>query len=132
MLNRELTHLSEMSRSGNQVSEYISNTFLGKTLTGKPLLYLRFFSVNLCGLPGTSLCVFEMRLSHKKTNPLKIRTKDSLRGKKNSGNVAKKKSEKIAIKDRGYYKLGVFIWPLGNLLSTHLHTSLPKPLKGWR
>lgn len=30
MLNRELTHLSEMSRSGNQVSEYISNTFLGK------------------------------------------------------------------------------------------------------
>lgn len=32
MLNRELTHLSEMSRSGNQVSEYISNTFLGKAL----------------------------------------------------------------------------------------------------
>lgn len=30
MLNRELTHLSEMSRSGNQVSEFISNTFLGK------------------------------------------------------------------------------------------------------
>ncbi|XP_069631497.1 3',5'-cyclic-AMP phosphodiesterase 4D isoform X1 [Haliaeetus albicilla] len=30
MLNRELTHLSEMSRSGNQVSEYISNTFLDK------------------------------------------------------------------------------------------------------
>lgn len=29
MLNRELSHLSEMSRSGNQVSEYISNTFLG-------------------------------------------------------------------------------------------------------
>ncbi|XP_037584311.1 cAMP-specific 3',5'-cyclic phosphodiesterase 4A [Cebus imitator] len=29
MLNRELTHLSEMSRSGNQVSEYISTTFLG-------------------------------------------------------------------------------------------------------
>ncbi|XP_074990329.1 LOW QUALITY PROTEIN: 3',5'-cyclic-AMP phosphodiesterase 4A [Calonectris borealis] len=28
MLNRELTHLSEMSRSGNQVSEYISSTFL--------------------------------------------------------------------------------------------------------
>ncbi|KAI3375205.1 hypothetical protein L3Q82_021706 [Scortum barcoo] len=28
MLNRELSHLSEMSRSGNQVSEYISNTFL--------------------------------------------------------------------------------------------------------
>ncbi|XP_004595798.2 cAMP-specific 3',5'-cyclic phosphodiesterase 4A [Ochotona princeps] len=30
MLNRELTHLSEMSRSGNQVSEYISTTFLEK------------------------------------------------------------------------------------------------------
>uniref|UniRef100_A0A8C0GCC0 Phosphodiesterase n=1 Tax=Chelonoidis abingdonii TaxID=106734 RepID=A0A8C0GCC0_CHEAB len=30
MLTRELTHLSEMSRSGNQVSEYISNTFLDK------------------------------------------------------------------------------------------------------
>ncbi|KAM5187569.1 3',5'-cyclic-AMP phosphodiesterase 4C isoform 2-T2 [Callospermophilus lateralis] len=28
MLNRELTHLSESSRSGNQVSEYISRTFL--------------------------------------------------------------------------------------------------------
>ncbi|XP_055520238.1 cAMP-specific 3',5'-cyclic phosphodiesterase 4A isoform X3 [Leucoraja erinacea] len=28
MLNRELTHLSEMSRSGNQVSEYIASTFL--------------------------------------------------------------------------------------------------------
>lgn len=30
MLNRELTHLSETSRSGNQVSEYISQTFLGE------------------------------------------------------------------------------------------------------
>nr|XP_033810475.1 cAMP-specific 3',5'-cyclic phosphodiesterase 4C isoform X2 [Geotrypetes seraphini] len=30
MLNRELTHLSETSRSGNQVSEYIANTFLDK------------------------------------------------------------------------------------------------------
>ncbi|KAM9101293.1 cAMP-specific 3',5'-cyclic phosphodiesterase 4C isoform X2 [Sarcophilus harrisii] len=30
MLNRELTHLSETSRSGNQVSEYISQTFLDK------------------------------------------------------------------------------------------------------
>nr|XP_037848145.1 cAMP-specific 3',5'-cyclic phosphodiesterase 4C isoform X4 [Chlorocebus sabaeus] len=28
ILNRELTHLSETSRSGNQVSEYISRTFL--------------------------------------------------------------------------------------------------------
>ncbi|XP_072457760.1 3',5'-cyclic-AMP phosphodiesterase 4C isoform X2 [Notamacropus eugenii] len=30
MLNRELSHLSETSRSGNQVSEYISRTFLDK------------------------------------------------------------------------------------------------------
>ncbi|XP_059847391.1 cAMP-specific 3',5'-cyclic phosphodiesterase 4C-like isoform X4 [Hypanus sabinus] len=30
MLNRELTQLSEMSRSGNQISEFISNTFLDK------------------------------------------------------------------------------------------------------
>ncbi|CAN8175360.1 unnamed protein product [Coccothraustes coccothraustes] len=30
MLNRELSHLSEMSRSGNQVSEYIASTFLEK------------------------------------------------------------------------------------------------------
>uniref|UniRef100_A0A8C2JV98 Phosphodiesterase n=1 Tax=Cyprinus carpio TaxID=7962 RepID=A0A8C2JV98_CYPCA len=36
MLNRELTHLSEMSRSGNQVSEFISNTFLGEKVTQGP------------------------------------------------------------------------------------------------
>ncbi|XP_068607176.1 3',5'-cyclic-AMP phosphodiesterase 4C-like [Brachionichthys hirsutus] len=30
MLNRELSHLSETSRSGNQVSEYISSTFMDK------------------------------------------------------------------------------------------------------
>ncbi|KAK6301100.1 hypothetical protein J4Q44_G00291980 [Coregonus suidteri] len=30
MLNRELSHLSEMSRSGNQVSEYISSTFMDR------------------------------------------------------------------------------------------------------
>lgn len=37
MLNRELSHLSEMSRSGNQVSEYISTTFLGKADVPSPL-----------------------------------------------------------------------------------------------
>ncbi|XP_028909334.1 cAMP-specific 3',5'-cyclic phosphodiesterase 4A [Ornithorhynchus anatinus] len=31
MLNRELSHFSEMSQSGNQVSEYISSTFLDKS-----------------------------------------------------------------------------------------------------
>lgn len=51
MLNRELTHLSEMSRSGNQVSEYISNTFLGE-------LYctIRSMGVNPGCLHGPSGC----------------------------------------------------------------------------
>ncbi|KAK5613559.1 cAMP-specific 3',5'-cyclic phosphodiesterase 4B [Crenichthys baileyi] len=49
MLNRELSHLSEMSRSGNQVSEYISSTFLDKqneveipspTLKDKPMIHI--------------------------------------------------------------------------------------------
>ncbi|XP_076135837.1 3',5'-cyclic-AMP phosphodiesterase 4C-like [Alosa pseudoharengus] len=49
MLNRELSHLSEMSRSGNQVSEYISSTFLDQqneveipspTLKEKPMSYI--------------------------------------------------------------------------------------------
>ena len=30
MLNRELSHFAESSKSGNQISEYICNTFLGK------------------------------------------------------------------------------------------------------
>ena len=30
MLNKELSHLSESSRSGNMISEYICTTFLGK------------------------------------------------------------------------------------------------------
>ena len=30
MLNKELGHFSESSRSGNQISEYIFSTFLGK------------------------------------------------------------------------------------------------------
>ncbi|XP_066516399.1 3',5'-cyclic-AMP phosphodiesterase 4C-like isoform X2 [Hoplias malabaricus] len=49
MLNRELSHLSEMSRSGNQVSEYISSTFLDQqneveipspTLKEKPMSHI--------------------------------------------------------------------------------------------
>ncbi|KAJ0051157.1 hypothetical protein NL108_014617 [Boleophthalmus pectinirostris] len=49
LLNRELSHLSEMSRSGNQVSEYISSTFLDKqneveipspTLKDKPMSHI--------------------------------------------------------------------------------------------
>jgi len=30
MLNKELNHLSGLSKSGNQVSEYISSTYLGE------------------------------------------------------------------------------------------------------
>ena len=47
MLNKELNQLSGMSKSGNQVSEYISTTFLGK-LTLKlfyQALALSFMSV---------------------------------------------------------------------------------------
>lgn len=53
-----------------------------------------------------------MRLSHKKTNPFKIRTKDSLREKKIQEDVAKKKKKvnKTATKDLDYYKLSVFIY----------------------
>lgn len=49
MLNRELSHLSEMSRSGNQVSEYISTTFLGKTN-----LRTRLSVIRLQSLPATN------------------------------------------------------------------------------
>uniref|UniRef100_A0A8C7M7L2 Phosphodiesterase n=1 Tax=Oncorhynchus kisutch TaxID=8019 RepID=A0A8C7M7L2_ONCKI len=37
MLNRELTQLSETSRSGNQVSEFIANTFLDVEIMSGPL-----------------------------------------------------------------------------------------------
>lgn len=33
MLNKELSHFSESSKSGNQISEYICSTFLGKSKT---------------------------------------------------------------------------------------------------
>lgn len=32
MLNKELSHLSESSKSGNQISEYICSTFLGESM----------------------------------------------------------------------------------------------------
>jgi len=32
MLNKELSHFSESSKSGNQISEYICSTFLGEYL----------------------------------------------------------------------------------------------------
>jgi len=30
MLNKELSHFAESGKAGNQVSEYIANTFLGQ------------------------------------------------------------------------------------------------------
>ena len=42
MLNRELTQLSETSRSGNQVSEFISSTFLGRSSLSPSSLLLLF------------------------------------------------------------------------------------------
>lgn len=35
MLNKELSHLSESSKSGNQISEYICSTFLGELHAGR-------------------------------------------------------------------------------------------------
>ncbi|XP_062304935.1 cAMP-specific 3',5'-cyclic phosphodiesterase 4D-like [Osmerus eperlanus] len=61
MLNRELSHLSETSRSGNQVSEYISSTFLDKQhevdLTPSPLKeqpMSLILGVRKLGLPHSS------------------------------------------------------------------------------
>ena len=39
MLNKELSHFSE-SKSGNQISEYICSTFLGKLETVTPESHL--------------------------------------------------------------------------------------------
>ena len=48
MLNKELSHFSE-SKSGNQISEYICSTFLGKIE---------------CQLPSTTSCFVHYRVSH--------------------------------------------------------------------
>ena len=40
MLNKELSHLSESSRSGNMISEYICTTFLGKLFEAISILYI--------------------------------------------------------------------------------------------
>ncbi len=42
MLNKELSHFSESSRSGNQISEYICSTFLGILSFLFPSLALSF------------------------------------------------------------------------------------------
>jgi hypothetical protein len=40
MLNKELSHFSESSKSGNQISEYICSTFLGKYLYATYFFFL--------------------------------------------------------------------------------------------
>lgn len=39
MLNKELSHFSESSKSGNQISEYICSTFLGKNNRLSPIWF---------------------------------------------------------------------------------------------
>lgn len=49
MLNKELSHFSESSRSGNQISEYICSTFLGKSsrpVSATFFCFLFFYSLN--------------------------------------------------------------------------------------
>eukprot|EP00063_Salmo_salar_P010745 XP_013985580.1 PREDICTED: cAMP-specific 3',5'-cyclic phosphodiesterase 4B-like [Salmo salar] len=59
MLNRELSHLSEMSRSGNQVSEYISSTFMDQPneveLPSPSLKEKSMYQPNEVELPSPSL-----------------------------------------------------------------------------
>lgn len=39
LLNRELSHFAESSKAGNQVSEYITSTFLGRSDVLVKVLY---------------------------------------------------------------------------------------------
>jgi len=43
MLSRELSQLSEMSECGNEISEYICSTFLGKLHTTDIVRFVEFF-----------------------------------------------------------------------------------------
>lgn len=56
MLNRELSHLSEMSRSGNQVSEYISSTFMGER--DHNMISVRTHIHDLCQIKAIKLSHF--------------------------------------------------------------------------
>uniref|UniRef100_A0A3Q3LWE6 Phosphodiesterase n=1 Tax=Mastacembelus armatus TaxID=205130 RepID=A0A3Q3LWE6_9TELE len=65
MLNRELSHLSEMSRSGNQVSEYISTTFLDKQNEVEiPSPTLREREKPMCHISGVKKLTHSSSLSH--------------------------------------------------------------------
>lgn len=55
MLNRELTQLSETSKSGNQVSEFISSTFLGKTNTYMYIQNVRYRCLSI-------VCLYKLQM----------------------------------------------------------------------
>jgi len=42
MLNKELSHFAESGKAGNQVSEYIANTFLGQCVSCSVRLFSRY------------------------------------------------------------------------------------------
>ncbi|XP_010898368.3 cAMP-specific 3',5'-cyclic phosphodiesterase 4C isoform X4 [Esox lucius] len=72
MLNRELSHLSEMSRSGNQVSEYISTTFLDKqneVEIPSPTLRERERDKPMCHISGVKKLTHSSSLSINTTMP---------------------------------------------------------------
>ena len=58
MLNKELSHFSESSRSGNQISEYICSTFLGKLLLSIGCFASTSLSLLSCHSVFERLCLF--------------------------------------------------------------------------
>uniref|UniRef100_A0A3Q0T8Y2 Phosphodiesterase n=1 Tax=Amphilophus citrinellus TaxID=61819 RepID=A0A3Q0T8Y2_AMPCI len=64
MLNRELSHLSEMSRSGNQVSEYISTTFLKQNEVEIPSPTIREREKPMCHISGVKKLTHSSSLSN--------------------------------------------------------------------
>uniref|UniRef100_A0AAY4BUX6 Phosphodiesterase n=1 Tax=Denticeps clupeoides TaxID=299321 RepID=A0AAY4BUX6_9TELE len=75
MLNRELSHLSEMSRSGNQVSEYISTTFLDKQNEVEiPSPTLREREKPMCHISGVKKLTHSSSLSNSTVPRFGIKT----------------------------------------------------------
>ncbi|XP_031718137.1 cAMP-specific 3',5'-cyclic phosphodiesterase 4C isoform X1 [Anarrhichthys ocellatus] len=75
MLNRELSHLSEMSRSGNQVSEYISTTFLDKQNEVEiPSPTLREREKPMCQISGVKKLTHSSSLSNSTTPRFGVKT----------------------------------------------------------
>lgn len=78
MLNKELSHLSESSKSGNQISEYICSTFLGMIMVS----FWSFLSANSGNLPivrflFSFLSFFLSNLFNQLTPPLQTSNKKS-------------------------------------------------------